>query len=404
MTKVIGLPQLAWHDPKELKLPVPDGWQIEICNMAGYNRPALTDEQIKGSITNPIGTSPIRELARGKKEVVIIFDDMTRVTRVSKLVPFLLEELAEAGIPDSNIRFIAATGTHAPIDRMDFVKKLGEATLARFPVYNHNTYENCTYVGTTSRGTKISINTEVMQCDFKIAIGSVTPHISTVFSGGGKMILPGVASIETIEHNHKLPLTAQERDTYEINPRRLDMEEAAKLVGLDLIVDCIVNMWGDTVAIFAGAETAAHEASVQYAKTHYLTTKAQDKHIVIANTFAKVLEAPTGLKAEASVSQEGGDLVLVANAPEGQVVHYLMGPWGQTIGGRLRMQFPVPPHINHFIVYTEYPDRASLGWFEKSDRILLIDNWDDVLGILQDSHGDTVTVALYPNADIQYFG
>ena len=68
------------------------------------------------------------------------------------------------------------------------------------------------------------------------------------------------------------------------------------------------------------------------------------------------------------------------------------------------MQFPISPHINHFIVYSEYPDIASLGWFEKSDRILLIDNWDDVLGILQDSHGDTVTVALYPNADIQYFG
>ncbi len=404
MSNVIKLPQLAWHDPKELELPLLDGWQIEIRNMAGYNRPALTDEQIEASVTNPIGTAPIRDLARGKKEVVIIFDDMARVTRVGRIVPYVLEELKEASIHDSAIRFIAATGTHAPMDRIDFAKKLGEGTLARFPVYNHNIYENCTYVGTTSRGTRVSINAEVMQCDLKIAIGSVTPHISTVFSGGGKMILPGVASIETIEHNHKLPLTEQERDNYEINHRRLDMEEAAKLAGLDVIIDCIVNMWGDTVAIFAGAETPAHEASVKYAKTHYLTTKAQDKHIVIANTFAKVTEAATALKTEASVSQEGGDFVLIANAPEGQVVHYLMGPWGQTIGGRLRMQFPVSPHINHFIVYSKYPDIASLGWFEKSDRVLPMGDWDDVLGILQESHGDSATVALYPNADIQYFG
>ena len=109
----IKVPQLAWYETKELELPVPDSWQVEICNMKGYNRPALKPDEIKASISNPIGIPPLRELAKGKNEVVIIFDDMTRVTRVAEIVPFVLEELATAGIPDKRIRFIAALGLHS---------------------------------------------------------------------------------------------------------------------------------------------------------------------------------------------------------------------------------------------------------------------------------------------------
>ena len=91
---IIKVPQLAWYEPEELALPLPDDWQVEVCNMAGYNRPALKPNEIKTALSNPIGLPPIRELAKGKKEVVIIFDDMTRVTRVAEIVPFVLEELA----------------------------------------------------------------------------------------------------------------------------------------------------------------------------------------------------------------------------------------------------------------------------------------------------------------------
>jgi len=91
--------------------------------MAGYNRPALSLDQIRESVTGDlIGTPPLRELAQGKKEAVIIFDDMTRVTRVAEIVPFVLEELAAAGIPDSNIRFVAALGCHGAMNRIDFVE------------------------------------------------------------------------------------------------------------------------------------------------------------------------------------------------------------------------------------------------------------------------------------------
>ncbi len=406
MANLIKLPQLAWYETSELKLPLPDRWQVEVCNMAGYDRPAMTGEQIRQSVANPIGLPPIRETARSKQNVVIIFDDIARVTRVARIVPFVLEELAKAGIPDSRIRFIAATGTHGAMDREAFAKKLGESILARFRFYNHNPFDNCTYVGTTSRGTKVSLNSEFMKCDFKIAIGSINPHLFTGFSGGGKIILPGISSFETILHNHSLPCDEAAKAKYETNPIPLDMAEAADFAHLDVNIEGLVNLWGETVALFAGELKQSHDLGIQAAKSHYLTKKARNKDVVIANAYAKVSEAGAGLgTAYPSVRQDGGDVVLICNAPQGQVVHYLGGPWGENYSGKQGIKIPVPPHINHLIVYTEYPDLTGLGFIEQSEKVMMLNKWDDVLKVLQEIHRDHAEVAVYPNADIQqYFG
>jgi nickel-dependent lactate racemase len=409
---MIRLPQLAWHGVKELGLPLPQGWQIEVCNMAGYNRPHMKPAEIKDAIANPIGMPPIRKYARGKNEAVILFDDMARVTRVAEIVPYVLEELAAAGIPDDRIRFIAAGGCHGAMNRLDFAKKLGEDTLSRFPVYNHDPFDNCVYVGTTTRGTKVFINTEVMKCDLKIGIGSIVPHIMAGFGGGGKILMPGVASFETVAALHN-PETSSEqtgvKDTVtgmgvlENNPRHQDIDETAAMAKLDVKIDAIVNMWGETTAIFAGAPGPAFAAGLNEAKVHYLTPTAEDKDIVIANTFAKANEAPSGLLiAFPAVSQRGGDVVLIANAPEGQITHYLMGPFGNAIGGQLRLQIKPPPNVNRLIVFSEYPELASKGYLEESDKLLMMYRWQDVLQVLLENHGAKARVAIYPNADIQY--
>ena len=410
---VLKLPQLAWHGTKALELPLPDSWQVEMCHMAGYDRPALTPDQIKAAVTqNLFGTPPIRELAKGKKEVVIIFDDMTRVTRVADVVPFVIDELAEAGISDDSVRFIAALGCHGAMNRFDFVKKLGEATLARFPVYNHNPFDNCDYAGTTSHGTKVYLNAEVMKCDFKIAIGSITPHIMSGFGGGWKIILPGIASYESINALHMLyqllPRERQQQMTTEAgviedNPIYQDIEEGASFSGLDIKIETLFNHWGETVAIYAGTPKQAYAASVEDAKTHFLTPRARDKDIVIANTFAKANEATLGiLIACPSVKSTGGDIVLIANAPEGQVPHYLMGPFGKMIESKQPLQVRTPPSVKHLIVFTEYPDLAGRGYFEPSDKVMFMHRWDDVRHALQEFHGDNAEVAVYPHAEVQY--
>ncbi|MBA7661244.1 hypothetical protein ES703_69259 [subsurface metagenome] len=412
MANTIILPQLAWFGVKELKLTFPDGWDVEVCNMAGYDRPHMKPDEIKEAVASPIGMAPLRESARGKKEVVIIFDDMARVTRAAEIVPHVLAELAAAGIGDNQIRFIGACGCHGTMNRLDFVKKLGEDVLKRFPVYNHAPWENCEYVGTTTRGTKLCFNAEVMKCDLKIGIGSVVPHIMAGFGGGGKIMLPGVASYETIVALHSPQVSSEKtgfRDTVtgmgivEDNPRRRDINEAMEIAGLDMKIDALVNMWGEMVALFAGAPMPAYAAALVDARSHYLTPAAKDKDIVIANSYAKVNEAISGLMvAFPSIKQQGGDAVLIANSPEGQITHYLMGPFGNEIGGKLRLQMKPPQNINRLIIYSEYPELAGRNYLQSTGRLMLMDNLNEVIAALQESYGTNARVAVYPNADIQY--
>jgi nickel-dependent lactate racemase len=410
----ITLPQLPWHGTKELKLNVPDNWKVELYHMKGWDRQALSPEEIRSAITSPIGTAPLRELARGKNEIVIIFDDMTRVTRVGEIVPFVLKELGEAGIREDKIRFVCALGCHGAPNRIDFIKKLGETVVARFPVYNHNPFNRCTHVGTTKTyGTRLSLNTEVMKCDLKIAIGLVAPHPATGFGGGGKIILPGVASFETAQHNHmcamKDAFTHQENPVigmgiFDNNPMRLDCEEAATLAGLDILINCVVNMWGETVALFAGDVKGAYAEAVNEAKKHYYTSPAQGEKIVIANTFTKANEAiAVGLgTAFKAVPPQGGDVVLIANAPDGQVTHYLLGTFGNEPAGEMSFQVRIPPQINRVFIFSDYPDVAGQNYIEKSDKVFFSNHWKDIVGMIQASKNGMQKVAVYPSADIQY--
>ncbi len=409
----IRLPQLAWYDPRELELTLPDRWQAKFYSFAGSDQPAMKPEAIRAAIAAPIGSPPIRELARGKQEVVIIFDDLTRVTRIVDMLPFVLEELAEAGIPDSHIQFVCATGSHTAWDRVWLEKKLGRDIMSRFPVYNHNPFNKCTYAGTTSYGTEIYANGEVMKCDLKIAIGSVVAHPNTGFGGGGKIILPGICSMETIEHFHRKEFEFREKypdkkltgmGIFDENPLRLNVEEAATLVGLDIKVDALVNMWGETVAVFAGALKPAYQEAVKAAKAHYLMTRPVEEDIVIANTFTKANESiMVGLNtAFSAVKDDGGDVVLIANAPDGQVTHYLLGTFGKTTRGNIDMIIKIPERIRHVIIYSEYPDIAGRAYIEKSDKVMFTDSWDEVIAALQKSNPAEAKVAVLPHAEIQY--
>jgi nickel-dependent lactate racemase len=412
MSNTVTLPQLAWHGVKKLKISFPESWRVEICNMAGFDRRKLKPVELKQTIASPIGMAPLREYARGKKEVVILFDDMTRVTRVAEIVPHVLAELAAAGIADGQIRFIAAGGCHGAMNRADFVKKLGEDVLRRFPVYNHSPYDNCVYVGTTGRGIKLYINAEFMKCDLKIGIGSIVPHIMAGFGGGGKIVLPGVAAYETIlalhvsrtasgELKYKDAITGM--GAIKDNPRRRDVNEATTIAGLDMKIDAIVNEWGETVGLFAGAPGPEYAAALDAAQKHYLTLAAKDSDIVIANTFAKANEAVTGLLiAFPAVRKEGGDVVLIANAPEGQMTHYLMGSFGNEIGGKLQLRMKIPENVNRLIIYSEYPELASRNYLEDDGRVVMAHDWDDVLKLVEKSHGSGTKVSVYPNADMQY--
>jgi nickel-dependent lactate racemase len=413
-SNTVHVPQQAWYDNDELELQFPASWDVTTCYMRGHNRPPLSEHGFREAFANPIGTKPIRDLARGKSEVAILFDDMSRPTRVAEIVPYLLEELGAAGVKDDSIRFIAALGTHGALTRVDFAKKLGEAVLGRFPIYNHNPYENCTFLGNTSRGTPLVINSEFMACDLKIGIGSILPHPLTGFNGGGKIILPGVASMESIAYNHgTLTAEAMARGEdigtwigkFEENELRLDVAEAARMAGLDIKIDAVINGRGATVALFVGDPTSAHIEGVKLAKEVYATKPVEGQDIAVMNTYAKASEAFLALPLSSRLLQGGaGDLVLIANAPEGQVTHYLAGAFGRKTGGRF--WFPrtsLPPNVNRLIVFTPCIDIAGSAWVATPESIVWAETWPEVLERLTETHGDSARVAVVPDATMQYF-
>jgi nickel-dependent lactate racemase len=403
-----SLPQLLWYENTNLEIELPDEWEVEYCPMRGADRPPLTAAQIEEAILNPIGTPRLRELAKGKKRAVIIFDDMTRPTRVCELAPVLLNELTAGGIEEEDIVFVCALGTHGALTQNEFRKKLGPEIIERFRVFNHNIYENCVEVGTTSRGTRLLVNREVMEADLKVAIGCVTAHAQVGFSGGGKIVLPGVSHVDSITHYH-LQVEAMAKETtglgnFDNNIMRFEIEEAARMTGIDFLVNVTVNARGATSAVFAGDLFQAHKEAVALAKELYAThPRPCNKDVVIANAFVKANEmAISVLLGVLALKDLTGTVVVIADSPEGQVIHYLLGRFGRDYGGR---QYPVGalPDTVRLIVMAPRMDKTFGDWFANPEMITWTKDWAETLALLRDEVKPGARVALLPNATMQYY-
>lgn len=403
----VCLPELLWYGSTTLEIDLPENWDVEICPMRGAGRTPLSLEQMEKAILNPIGSPAIRELAQGKKSAVIIFDDITRPTRPYELAPIVIQELLAGGIAEEDITFVCALGTHGAHTNHDFRKKLGSDILERFRVFNHNIYENCVEAGTTSRGTKLMVNREVMEADLKIGIGCVTAHAQAGFSGGGKIILPGVAHIDSITHYH-LEVEAQARETtglgnFDNNILRFDIEEAVRLSGLDFKIDVVVNDRGLATAVFAGDVLEQHAEAVKLAKDVYAADpRPRDKNVVIANAFAKANEMGIAVLLGAlSLDNFTGTVVIIANAPEGQVPHYLCRSFGRNYGGRQYPMGVIPDSLDIMVVGPQV-DRNFADWVSNPEVITWFKTWPDALTMLKDKFGSGTRAAVFPNATMQY--
>ena len=402
----VRVPQLYWYGAKDMELDFPDRWEVNFCPPRGHDRPRLTAAEMQRAFEAPIGTPPLRELARGRKQVAILFDDITRPTRTYEIAPYVLQELAAAGIADDQIRFIAAVGTHGAHDNVAHRLKLGQEILEHFPVYNHNPYESCVEVGTTSRGTRLAVNREVMSCDLKIAIGTILPHPQVGFGGGGKIILPGVSHIDSITHFHAhVPFSAPETigpGNYDQNVMRMDFEEAAQLAGLDFTVDCVVNLKGEIIALFTGDPVQEPREAVELAKEVYATEHIPGLNVAVCNAFLKASEAfvaiPTALKA---LGMDGGSLVVIMNSPTGQVVHYLMRSFGSDYGGRLFSSRTLPPQFK-IIILNPVKDLTCVDMFSNAKAVTWAKTWEEVRAVLESQHRDGARVAVYPDCTSQY--
>ena len=411
MSKIVRLPQYKWaENEREVEYQLPDSWDVTIYDFAGANRPVMTQSQIKVALASPMGSPRLKELALGKKKVVILFESMIRPARLSKVVSSLLEELKEGGINDDQIEFICANGGEQCWTLADFKSKLGADIPSRFPVFNHCAFMNCTPLGKTSYGSRVEVNTEVMSCDLKITIDGNIPHGRYGMTGAGSTVMPGISSHDVFAQYDKLGLSqpgfTARRGLAEGNPNILDAIEMAKMARIDFTVNILQNNWGEPVAIFAGAIEPAYWTVVKEAKSYFHVNCPRDNDIVIANTFAQpdlgvFHRGDDGMQ---YIKPSGGSLVVITNKASGQVILYTASAFGKSIGGMHFTQHTMPDNVKHLIIHSEFPEARTPNNYAEKDRakVSCLNNWTDTVLSLQNWHGSKAKVAVFINVPLSF--
>ena len=371
--------------------------------MKGDSKKVLNPEDYRAAF------APLIPIMKGKRDVCILFDDLSRPTRTYEIIPHLLDTLKDAGARNDQVHFICALGTHSPHTNADFRKKLGREILENFPVYNHNCYENCETIGATALGTPVTINKEYLSCDLRIGIGSFIPHQFCGFSGGYKIVFPGIAHIDSIAHHHGQLLRENLDNCYGLgnyacNAILSDIREAGRMARLDLKIDVFVNSLAQATDVFAGRPDDLYPEMIEGALAHYATESSAEFDIVFVNAYGKANEAIIAVSvAEGLLSPGGGYVVLLCDIEEGQVIHYLMGRFGNNTWGRLpRGERQRLGRLKNLFIFARHKDHAGSFWFGKKEDIVWVDDLDILVSRLSGEYaGKRPRVAVIPDGTVQ---
>lgn len=406
----VSVPSRLWYENTEREIEFPDRWQVDVLTSPGLERPALGPEEIRRRIENPVDGPRLSDLARNRRQAVIVFDDMTRPTPVKDVVPFVLEELHRAGMKKEQIRFIWALGSHGAYGMADARKKLGDHVVENYAVYNHDPFQNTVYVGRTPTGVELWVNREFMACDLKIGIGCITAHVHVGFGGGAKIVLPGVAGIESINQFHNQQFRDFGRTglgNFENNIMRAECDAAGEMVGLDFKVDCLVNRRGRITSLYAGPFKVTHAMGAEEGKEHYGIPYAKGYDIVVSNAYGKANEAAIALSFPVMLLEPGGKGigVIICDSPEGQVPHYVFRAFGSGYGGRHytpRAPGFIPLLMKRLVVLNPQPDKTFLDLVCNEADAVVVKTWPQALERLEEEYPGGAKVAVVVDGTVQY--
>jgi len=262
----------------------------------------------------------------GARSLLLLVDDVTRQTPTSWILPIVMDCVSRCGIEKDKINILVATGTHRPMTLAEQIKKYGESVVKIGNIKFHNYKSDVINIGSTNSGVPVSVNKLVLDYDFILGIGSVIPHRVAGFSGGGKIVQPGISGEETTGQTHWLSAKYEGREILGKieNPVRDEIEEVAKIAGLDFIINVVPNSQGKPVSVFAGDPLPTFQEAARFAKKHF-SVKSKTSKIVITDSFPADLElwqAAKGIYSGDLVLQEGGVLILVTPCPEGVGVEF----------------------------------------------------------------------------------
>lgn len=285
---------------------------------------------MQDAILNPIGLPPLRELALPGQRVAIVVDDNTRPTPTGKMLPLILAELEQAGVRDEDITIVFALGAHRQQTPEEQSQLVGAEAIARYHVCDHNCYDQSqlSYLGNTTSGIPVRVNHFVARADLRILTGLIKPHCQAGYSGGGKAILPGVSSIETIIADHNYEAIIHPKAIYGVidgNPMRSTIEDAAQLLAPCFIMNVILDRDKHIVGAVAGDMIKAHRAGVRELDRFVRVPVPEVADIIVAgcshpssvNMYQAASAATICTRLIRPIVKRGGVIIVAAPCPEG---------------------------------------------------------------------------------------
>lgn len=301
---------------------IPDKNVLKVLMPNPVNCQSDEETVVRQALENPIGSAKLSQIVKPGEKIAVITSDITRPMPTWKVMPLVLEELLSAGVQPQDITLVFALGSHRKMTDEERKKLAGEDVYAKIRCVDGD-LADFVHIGNTRRGTPVDIVRTVAQADRRICLGNVEYHYFAGYSGGAKAIMPGVSTREAISANHtRMVSPAACAGKIEGNPVREDIEEAAAMVGVDFILNVVLDEHKKIIYAAAGDVTQAHRAGCKFLDTLYAIPIPKKADIVISSQGGapkdlNLYQTQKALENAKYAVRDGGRIILVGSCKEG---------------------------------------------------------------------------------------
>lgn len=326
--KATDIEEVAFpYDKKTLTARIPRANFAGILESKAANYKAKLGEKelVEQSMDNPIGSKRLEELARGKKNIVLISSDHTRPVPSHIITPIILRRIRSAA-PDARIRILVATGFHRPSTREELINKYGQEIVDHEEIVMHfsKNDEDMVKIGTLPSGGECIINRVAAEADLLLAEGFIESHFFAGFSGGRKAVLPGIASYRTIMANHSgefIDSAKSRTGNLHGNLIHEDMVYAARTAKLAFIVNVVLDADKHIIGSFAGDMEEAHKVGCDFVESLGTVAKVPSDIAISSNggypLDQNIYQAVKGMTAAEATNKENGTIIMIAGSSDG---------------------------------------------------------------------------------------
>lgn len=279
------------------------------------------------ALSQPIGAPDLLTLARGKKTAAISICDITRPAPNRVVLPHVLRTLEQAGVPAAGVIILIATGLHRAATPQELHEIVGPEILGRYTVASHDARDASAHLdlGLTSSGTRVFLDRRFVESDLHISLGFIEPHLMLGFSGGRKLVAPGLAGEATIKRLHSPFFMRDPRvveGSFPNNPLHDELLEIAHMARHDFMVDVALTRERRIARVFAGDPMQAHASGVEFVRQATLALLDEPVDAVVTTSAGYPLDltyyqSVKGVTAASHIVKRGGTILLVAACQEG---------------------------------------------------------------------------------------